>query len=152
MRVMITIFSDSVLGNITNDTGSFCLAKYIIFAWLWSNLAILYMVVDEFFVHSHVHGCIQNLKSTLKPFSRLLWTPNPLCQKPRVQQWNNILEILPLKLLLLESEDEDVKVLKISFLLISPLIYHFFEQNHWTKNIQHQILHTSLLFFYRLKT
>ncbi len=31
---MIAIFSDSVQGNIANDTASFSSAKYIIFDWL----------------------------------------------------------------------------------------------------------------------
>ncbi len=34
MSVTISIFSDSVLGNTTNDTAGFCSAKYIIFGRL----------------------------------------------------------------------------------------------------------------------
>ncbi len=43
MRVMIAIFSDSVLGNIANDTANLSSAKYLIFGWLQSkNLKVLY--------------------------------------------------------------------------------------------------------------
>ncbi len=34
MNVMITIFTDSVLGNTANDTTGFSSAKYVIFGWL----------------------------------------------------------------------------------------------------------------------
>ncbi len=77
------------------------------------------MVVDEFFVHGHV----RSLKSTLKPFLGLLLT-NPLSPKKYwIWQWNDILEILPFKLLLLENEKEDVKVIKIS-LEIKDFLWH----------------------------
>ncbi len=59
----------------------------------------------NFLVRGCVYGCIQNLKS----IPRGSFGPPP-CQKPRVQQRNSTLKILPLKLLLLENEDEDVKV------------------------------------------
>ncbi len=64
-----------------------------------------------------VHGRVHSLKSTLKPFSGLLWTLPP----PKNIGPNNeiTLEILPLKLLPLDNEEEDVKVPKINCLLIS---------------------------------
>ncbi len=45
VKVMITIFSDFVLGNTANDTASFNSAKYILFGWLRSNFSYF------------VHGC-----------------------------------------------------------------------------------------------
>ncbi len=47
MSVTIAIFSDSLLGNISNDTTGVCSSKYIIFCWICSNLCYF------------VHGCVQ---------------------------------------------------------------------------------------------
>ncbi len=41
MSMMITSFSDSVLGNIADDTGSVSSSEYIIFGQLWSNLSMV---------------------------------------------------------------------------------------------------------------
>ncbi len=45
MSMMITVFSDTVLGNAANDTASFSSAKYVISGWLLSNFS--------YFVHWH---------------------------------------------------------------------------------------------------
>ncbi len=94
-------------------------------------LVILSMVVDEFFYPWSFPWLYSKPLRTLKPFLRHLWTPSPPCQKSWVWQWNNILEIIGLQ--------------NLFFTYIS-IIYHFFEQSHWTKNVQHQILHTPIFF------
>ncbi len=107
-------------------TANFTSAKYIIFGWLWSNCS--------YFIHGCVHGCIQNLESTLKPFASLLWTPPPPCQKPWVRQWNNTLEILPLKLQLgIRKWRWGCEGPRNQFLAYISIIYHFFKTKSLNK-------------------